>query len=223
MMKKRSKILIDLINDEVDVKKTFQILSLLLEDLENKEIENWMNYELNGYPKDIAVPKYRIINASIDGTIKTYTMIISKYDIPVPLKEKEALCKYEVRDSITEISQYALAENESDMHCLLLPIDIGYINSVALINDAEITHANLQLSMYGYTNVLNTIKDKLIEIFKKLEKQYGCLDDYCIDFKNNTEKKDTTKALLQIIYNNNSIKMGSNNKIDKSIVGNDND
>jgi hypothetical protein len=36
-MKKRSKILIDLINDEIDVKKAFQLLSLLLEDLDNKK------------------------------------------------------------------------------------------------------------------------------------------------------------------------------------------
>ena len=222
-MKKRSKILIDLINDEVDVKKAFQILSLLLEDLENNEIEDWLNYELNGYPKESVVPKYRIIKASIIGTVKTYSMIINKYDIPVPLEEKKVLCNHEVRESITEINQYALAEKESDMHCLLSPIDIGYINSVALINDAEITHAHLQLSMYGYTNVLNIIKNKLIEIFKRLEKQYGILDDYCIDFKNNKKKKSTTKALLQIIYNDNSIKMGNNNRIDRSVVGNDND
>ena len=39
-MKKRSKILIDLINDKIYVKKAFQILSLLLEDIENNDIEN---------------------------------------------------------------------------------------------------------------------------------------------------------------------------------------
>lgn len=222
-MKKRSKILIDLINDEIDVKKAFQLLSLLLEDLDNKEIEDWLNYELTGYPEKADVPKYRIINASIIGTVKTYRMIINKYDIPIPLEDKEKLCKHLVRDSIAEISQYAKAEEESDMHCLLSPIDIGYINSVALINDAEVTHANLQLSMYGYTNVLHLLKDKLIDIFKKLEKQYGNLDEYYIDFKTTKAKKDTTKEILQIIYNDNSVKIGSNNKIDKSKVGNNND
>lgn len=222
-MKKRSKILIDLINDKIDVKKIFQLLSLLLEDLDNEEIENWMNYEMNGYPKNIEVPEYRIINASIVGTIKTHTMIINNYDIPLPLEDKKELCKYNVRGSVTEIIQYALAEKEAENHCLLSPIDIGYINSVALINDAEVTHANLQLSMYGYTNVLHLLKDKLIDIFKKLEKQYGNLDEYYIDFKSNQAKKDTTKELLQIIYNDNSVKIGSNNKIDKSKVGNSND
>lgn len=222
-MKKRSKILIDLINDEIDVKKAFQLLSLLLEDLDNKEIKDWLNYELNGYPKSVEVPKYRIINALIIGTVKTYTTIISKYNIPVPLEEKEKLCKHIVRDSIAEISQYAKAEEESNMHCILSPIDIGYINSVALIEDAEITHANLQLSMYGYTNVLHLLKDKLIDIFKRLEKQYGNLDEYYIDFKSKNNKEDTTKQLLKIIYNDNSIKIGNNNKIDKSKVGNCND
>ena len=48
---------------------------------QNSDIENWMKYEMNGYPKDVEVPEYRIINASIIGTVKTYTMIISNYDI----------------------------------------------------------------------------------------------------------------------------------------------
>ena len=222
-MKKRSKILIDLINDEIDVKKAFQLLSLLLEDLDNKEIKDWLNYELNGYPESAEVPKYRVINASIIGTVKTYTAIIKGYNIPVPLKEKEKLCKHIVRESIAEISQYAKAEEESVKHCIFSPIDIGYINSIALINDAEITHANLKFSMYGYTNVLHLLKDKLIDILKKLEKQYGNLDEYYIDFKNEKDKKDTINVLLQIIYNDNSTKIGSNNKIDKSIVGNCND
>ena len=88
-MKKRSKILIDLINDKISVRKAFQILLLLLEDIENKDIENWMKYEMNGYPENADVPEYRIINASIVGTVKTYTMIISNYDIPVPLEAKK--------------------------------------------------------------------------------------------------------------------------------------
>ena len=103
-MKKRSKILIDLINDKIDVKKAFQILSLLLEDIENNDIENWIKYEMNGYPKDVEVPEYRIINASIIGTVKTYTMIISNYDIPVPLEDKKALCKRKVPFSFTSCS-----------------------------------------------------------------------------------------------------------------------
>ena len=223
-MKKRSKILIDLINDEIDVEKAFRLLSLLLEDLDNKEIEDWLNYELNGYPESVEVPKYRIINASIVGTVKTYTMIINNYDIPVSLEEKEKLCKHIVRNGVAEINQYAKAEKDSEDHCLLSPVDIGYINYVALINNAEITHANLRLNMYGYTNVLHSLKDKLIEIFKGLEKQYGNLDEYYIDFKNNSNKESTTKNILQIIYyNDSSVKVGSNNKIDKSKVGNYND
>lgn len=222
-MKRRSKILVDLINDKKDVKKAFQILSLLLEDIENKDIENWMKYEINGYPKGVKVPEYRIIKASIIGTIKTYNMIIGSYDIPVPLKEKKVLSKHIVRDSVAEITQYAFAEEQSERHCLLSPLDIGYINSVALIQEAEVTHANLQLNMYGYTNILNLLKDKLIEIFKKLEKQYGCLDDYYIEFESEKDKEDTSKQLLKIIYNDYSVKIGDNNRIDKSKVGNDND
>ena len=35
-----------------------------------------------------------------------------------------------MRGSVTEIIQYALAEKEAENHCLLSPIDIGYIDDV---------------------------------------------------------------------------------------------
>lgn len=215
--------MIDLINDKIDIIKAFQLLSLLLEDLDNKKIKNWLNFELNGYPKDADVPKYRVINASIVGVIIAYKKVIYNYNIPLPTEERVKLCKHTVRNSILEIVNYSKAEVESDKHYLLSPIDLEYINHVALINDAEITHASLRLNMYGYTNILNILKNKLIDILKNLEKQYGNLDEYYVNFKTNENKKGTEEVILKIIFNDNSINLGNNNKINKSKVGNYND
>lgn len=218
--KKRSKIIIDMIQGKVDVSQALEIMDLLLEDLKDKKIKKWVNNEINGYGKDEIVPNYRKASAEIIGTVRNYNTVVSHYSIPIPLEETEELCNIDIREGINEIVQMAIAEKESETHSLFLPINIAYINSIACIH-GEVTHANRQLSMYTYTNILGNLKSKILSIFKELEKHYGNLDDYYIDFQNDGKEEETTKNITNIIYDN-SIKIGNENKIDKSILGNDN-
>lgn len=218
--KKRSKIIVDLIQNNINVEQALQILDLLLEDIHDKKVKEWVNCEINGYEKSYPLPKYRMANANITGIVKTYTTIIRNYNIPLPLEETKQLCNIEIRDGISEIVQMSVAEKESESHSLHLPINIAYINSIACIN-GEVTHANRQLSMYTYTNILGNLKSKVLSILKELEKNYGNLDEYYIDFQNDKTEKELTKNIINIIFDS-SVKIGDRNKIDKSIIGNDN-
>ena len=53
----------------------------------------------------------------------------------------------------------------------------------------------------------------------KLEKQYGNLDNYYIDFSNEKTKKEVVKVINNIIYTDNSVHIGNENIIEKSNVG----
>ena len=219
-MKKRSKIIIDIIKGNINVAQALEVLDLLLEDLDDTTIKSWVSNEINGYSKDDDIPEYRKVSASIVGTVKTYTAIISKYNIPVPLEYEKELNTVDIRDGINEIIQMSEAEKESDIHTLMLPLNIAYINSIATIN-GEVTHANRQLSLYAYTNILGKLKTKLLSIFKELERNYGNLDDYYIEFQDDAKEKETVKNITKIIYDQ-SVKIGDGNRIDKSIIGDDN-
>lgn len=219
-MKKRSKIIIDIIKGNINVAQALEVLDLLLEDLDDTTIKSWVSNEINGYSKDDDIPEYRKVSASIVGTVKTYTAIISKYNIPVPLEYEKELNTVDIRDGINEIIQMSEAEKESDIHTLMLPLNIAYINSIASIN-GEVTHANRQLSLYAYTNILGKLKTKLLSIFKELERNYGNLDDYYIEFQDEAKEKETVKNITNIIYDQ-SVKIGDGNRIDKSIIGDDN-
>ena len=67
------------------------------------------------------------------------------------------------------------------------------------------------------------IKDKLLEIFKMLEKNYGNLDDLYIDFSDNLKKDKIAKALISIVNNDNSIRIGNNNQFKDSVIGDENE
>lgn len=218
--KQRSKIIIDIINDNISIGQALELLDLLLEDLQDEKIKNWVNSEINGYSSKDELPEYRIVSANIVGTVRTYTAIISKYNIPIPLEETKKLCNIEIRDGINEIIQMAKAESETNNHCLVMPINIAYINSIACIN-GEVTHATRELSIYAYTNIIGKLKSKLLSILKELEKNYGNLDGYYIDFGNDSKEKTISQNIINIIYDN-SVKIGDDNEIQNSIIGDEN-
>ena len=219
--KKRSQIIIDIIKNNIDVAQALEILDLLLENINDQKIKKWVNAEINGYNSDEELPKYRIVPANLSGTIKTYTTIISNYHIPISPEEENKLNKHSVRSGINQIMQMAKAESESKTHALSIPVNIIYINSIACIN-GEVTHAELNLNLYAYTNILGSLKNKILSILKELEKQYGNLDDYYIDFENDSKEKKVVNNITNIIFDR-SIKIGDGNDISKSIVGDDNE
>ena len=55
---KRSQIIIDLVRDDITVIQAINILKLLLQECENKEITNWLDKEINGYSEEDKLPKY---------------------------------------------------------------------------------------------------------------------------------------------------------------------
>lgn len=218
---KRSKIIIDLIKNEIDISQALEILSLLLEDIKDKKIKNWVNKEINGYDSKDELPPYRIVNASLTGTLKSYTQVISHVNIPIDPNEEKILSKHKVLCGINELLQMSEAEKENDQHSLYIPVNIAYINTVALIDDSfEITHASLHLSLYAYTNIIGKLKSKILSILKELEKNYGNLDEYYIDFSSSKKENIVSQKIINIIYK--PVSIGDDNKIDKSIIGDDN-
>lgn len=218
--KKRSKIIIDIIKGDIDVAQALEILDLLLEDIKDEKIKKWVNCEINGYKSKEKIPEYRIVNVNIFGTLKTYTHVVSNDNIPVPYEYAQKLGKAEIRDGINELLQMAKAETESESHSLQIPLDLAYINAIASVN-GEITHARRDLGVYSYTNIIGKLKSKLLSIFKELERQYGNLDNYYIDFRNDSKEKDFTQYITNIIFDK-SITVGNDNEISESIIGDEN-
>lgn len=218
---KRSKVIIELIKDEINVVQAMDILNILLQDLNDKKIKYWLNNEINGYEKDQEIPEYRIVEANIVGNYIVGSIFhgLQCTNQPIPIKPEviKEYTKINVRSGLNEILQMSVAENENEKHCLVSPLHTLLAQEISLI-DGEIISANRVLSLYAYTNILNKLKSKVVKIFMELEKKYGNLDDYYIDFSNKKEEKEIIKNITNII-NDNSIHIGDNNKIESSNVG----
>lgn len=222
MQKKRSKIIKDLIMNNINVLQAMQSLDFILEEIDDFETKSWVNSELNGYKKDDDIPRYRKVTAILLGNIQVGNVLYKNIEIPLADAEAiEMFSKIEIREPISTIMQMAKAENESENHSLSLEVNTILVNHYQKTN-GDVISAQRKLSLYAYNNILAMIKDKLIEIFKVLESNYGNLDDLYIDFSDNIKKQDVIGQIQSIVYNDNSVKIGDNNELKNSIVGDNN-
>lgn len=224
-MKNRSKIIKDLIMDNINVLQAIESLDFILEDVNDEEIKKWVNNEINGYSEanDIIVPDYRKANAALIGDVQVGYSIYKNMNIPILDKEAfDLFINVLIKEPVSEIMQMAKAEEETENHALFLNTSPVIVNKYQKTNGVVIS-AHRRLSIYTYNNILAKIKDKLLKIFKELEKNYGNLDDLYIDFSDVTKRDDVLKKLEKIIYNDNSISIGDGNTIKNSIVGDKNE
>lgn len=223
MSKQRSKIIKDLIMDNINVLQAMQSLDLMLEDINDTEIKNWVSSELNGYKEKQDVPKYRKVNTALIGNVQVGYSVYK--NISIPISDAEAIkmfTKLEIREPISKIIQMAKAENECEEHSLLLEANTILVNYYNCTN-GEVISAHRRLSLYAYNSIIAMIKDKLLEIFKLLEKNYGNLDELYIDFSDDSKKNLIIKEIGAIVFNDNSIKIGDDNQIKESLIGDNNE
>lgn len=214
---KRSKIIIELIKDKITVVQAMDILNILLQDLKDKKIKLWLNNEINGYDKEDEVPEYRIVNTNIKGNYIAGRYQCKNQDIPLKPECIKEYSKIKITSSVYEISQFSIAEKENNNHCLVIPLHALLADQISLVN-GEVISAYRELSMYAHTNILHKLKSKVLKIFIELEKKYGNLDDYYIDFSNKKEEKEVIQNITNIITDN-SVHIGDSNQIESSNVG----
>lgn len=85
------------------------------------------------------------------------------------------------------------------------------------------TEINQYFSKSDYMKILTNVKNKLIDILLKLEKEFGNLDDLDIntESKKPKELKKLNQTIINIIYSDNSIKSGDKNKMQDTNIGSD--
>ena len=181
-------------------------------------IKKWLENEINGYEKGEDVPQYRVLKANIVGDYIGGRVKCSGKDIPIKPEYIEEYSKVIITSPVSQIMQLSIAEKESKEHCLAIPLHPVLTQQISLVN-GEVISARRELSIYAHANLLALIKSKVLKIFVELEKKYGNLDNYYIDFSNKKVEKEIVKEITNIIYTDNSVHMGNDNNIEKANVG----
>ena len=83
-----------------------------------------------------------------------------------------------------------------------------------------IQSAEIQLNMPQILNIFPKVENKLLDILRYLEKQFGNLDELDIDVDNKSEQelKEIVNHIYVLIYNDQSVTIGNDNEFNNSNI-----
>jgi hypothetical protein len=217
----RSQLLKDLVRGNESIENILLRLKVILSDLDNELIMNWIDGELQGYVKE-DVPSYRVRKGELMGTyILNYQF---KYtDAPVPVEyvldeeRVNQLKTISITDSITALQNVLDDKNENN-YGKIIPTALCHYMST---EEFQIAGMRTIVASNQLDGIVSKVKSKLVDIVMELEKQFNNLDE--MDIKSQVEENQSKKEKVvlnieQIIYDS-SIKIGDKNRFSKSKLG----
>lgn len=218
----RSQLLKDVVSGKESIENILLRLKVVLSDLNNKPIMNWVNGELQGYKETDDVPNYRILKGNPMGTYFINSVV--KYtDASVPLGHLlpsdiiDELNILEFTDSITAVQNLLNGENRNNLSKL---IPTEYCHAIST-RELQIASMRIGYSSIHLDGIVSNVKSKPVDIVMELEKQFDNLDDLDIKAQveeSSTKREQVTYNIEQIIYEG-SIEVGDKNKFSKSKLG----
>ena len=226
----KSQIIKDLANGTADIQTALKRTKVLLQELNNDKLLQWVNYEIEGYPENADIPDYRIIGGQVYGTyfkgsIATHVQYnhvpISLGNLPDEIKNDILTIK--ITQGIEALNAMVIESRRKENGGLtrLIPSEL-YPHIAQANNDLGmiIVTASVELNMAEILNIFPKIESKLLDILLFLEKQFGNLDDLDINTESKSEEEleRITNHIYVVIYNDKSITIGDKNKIKDSNI-----
>lgn len=211
----KSKIIKELANNQISMEVALQRLMIIASDLGNEELSAWAEAELRGYFQKDTLPNYRnvrsihFVYSGINGGFKVTNCPFTFASI---LEEKLSdIYNVPIMDSISSLQEFI---DNSDKQ--------SYRRDFSILNGYVLQRTGIQCTSIYQTvplnflqNIMSQIKTILMNIFLKLDKEYGCLDDLDVDIMEKTpdEVAEINKVINNYIFVDNSINVGDKNKI----------
>lgn len=224
----RSKLIHDFVSG-INLESIFFRLKVIFSDLDNNEINNWIDNEIEGY-KGTKLPSYRI---PIGKAIGDYTLVrTDEYNIEtsysykneeIPFYFKQDLYTpdlYNIGVSNGVSSLLGVIENKSTISYVLDSETCDSISAWGVF----VEKMKIEINEREILDILSSIKSRLLKIILELEKNFEGIDSLDI-FGDNVSleaKEDISQTIINIIFHNhtdNSIEIGDNNKLKSSEIG----
>ncbi len=221
----KSKILKELANNSISIEIALKRLLIILNDLNYEDLIIWVEKELNGYGKDDCMPAYREIGcgsltySGIKGTMMSHVKF-SNNPMPftwIPKKYMDLVTNNYVKETIGGIIEKANnKENKYEKDLTFMAYEVQEMTGIACTAIKQTFDSN------SFLEIINKISVILMKVFIRLDKEFGNLDELDIDVTDDNKVETVKKLIYQIIFIDNSIKIGDNNKIEKSNIGENN-
>lgn len=198
----KSKIIKDIVQDEISLDGALNRLMVITNSLENEELNYWIEGELNGYSNSDDIPDYRknisyiIRYSGINGSFQVNNNVLPESLFTKEIKE--ALRSRVITSGIKTIEKAVSGEFNVCFDLIELA-PIVYKKSDYMITCMKLEQV---IDKISFLEILSNVKTKLISILLRLEKEFGNLDNLDIDvaLKNDIELENLNDSISKTLY-----------------------
>ena len=179
----------------------------------NNEIAGWVNFELNGYESDEALPEYRIVGATVYGVLTNGHYRYNHWQVPLIHLDREIADRFRVAklmESITSLEHLANGGTEKvDMIAQPIAAEITALiidKGLPVHRGYHLESSQIEIARSSIIQVVTSIRSKLLDFMLEVDKQVG-----------DKPITDKAKEMVQAIFSgtitgsNNIIITGSHN------------
>lgn len=200
-------------------------LRLLAARLGSNDLEEWVKYESEGYPKDAVLPDYRIVRVTYKGTFSgPFGSGIKNAPIPPILIKTfagDSWNKHYVRESIAAVDEL-VKSTEKGRSLGINASDLILILQGKIYEDYACNDISGNISVVSLSEISQAIRNKVLELTIEFEKSIPAAANITFGTQS-MDKDNASKAqqiTQQIIYGNvtgNAISGGSESTINVNI------
>ena len=145
---------------------------VLLHRLGQKELVGWVNLELTGYPEDVQVPDYRILNVEIRGNVTNTAYTYNNQSLTTAHLGEDLrgkFTRYLARESISALEE--LAKNDTKVLSIPLPPEFYGLLGKPMSNDFEVLQAWRAVGSGQLAQILTQVRSRLLDFVLELSEK----------------------------------------------------
>jgi hypothetical protein len=146
---------------------------ILLHQIGKKELVEWVNNELNGYPDDAELPAYRILPSVVLGNFASLTFRKTAHPLPIGHldAEKQAILqRSRMHQSLAVLEQMGTSKQGMMRP---LPMELNFDLRKGLAHGIEIERAWCHISSHDITGILFQVRSRLLDFLLELKNTVG--------------------------------------------------
>lgn len=182
----------EILSPNCDIVNVLRKAHLIAVKLKLSDFDQWIQYELNGYPDEVSCPEYR----KVRGILKYLNQYYGWYPIIIPNNEIEKIvCERKISNSISEIASLS-DSSENDLLMKLTGEECAFLDEKC--NAPIPQNYALHISSTAVKDIEEKVKNAILEWTLKLEEE-GIVGENMMF----TEKeKDCATGNAQIVSGN---------------------
>jgi hypothetical protein len=142
---------------------------VLLHQIGHKDLAEWVNNELNGYPSKDAVPPYRVLGAQVLVNAASVVWRVNSHPIPLghlTEKQREDLEQIKMTESLAVLEKFA----SKDKGALQAPIPMEFngILGKGLAEGVHIQSAWCEIQITSIASILIQVRSRLLDFLLEL-------------------------------------------------------